>query len=90
VSPRDRLTDLASLLIVLAGIALFLVGAARLREISKLSWQHPGPPGQSALAAADRARYLSNAGMALTLLGCAVGVGGAVRHARSARAVVVS
>jgi uncharacterized membrane protein YidH (DUF202 family) len=83
VSRRDRLTDLASLLIILAGIALFLGGAWRLREISQVTREHPFPRGHSALRAADQARYVSNTGMLLTVLGCVVGIGGAVRHARS-------
>ena len=48
-------------------------------EISKLSYRHPGPPSQSALAAADRARYLAYAGVAIILGGCVVGVAGAIR-----------
>jgi hypothetical protein len=82
VSRRDRLTDLAALILILAGIALYLDGTARLRAISAYSYRHPGPPGQSALAAADRARYESNGGIALAIAGCIVGVGSAIRHAR--------
>jgi hypothetical protein len=82
VSRRDRLTDLAALVIILAGIALYLDGTARLRAISGLSYQHPGPRGQSALAAADRARYESNGGISLAIAGCIVGVGSAIRHSR--------
>jgi len=54
VSRRDRLTDLAALVLILAGIALYLDGTARLRAISAYSYQHPGPRGQSALTAADQ------------------------------------
>jgi hypothetical protein len=82
VSRRDRLTDLAALVIILAGIALYLDGTARLRAIGQLSYQHPGPRGQSALAAADRARYESNAGIALAVAGALVGVSSALSHAR--------
>ena len=82
VSRRDRLTDLAALIIILAGIALYLDGSARLRAISAYSYRNPGPRGQSALAAADRARYESNGGIALAIAGCIVGVGSAIRHAR--------
>jgi hypothetical protein len=82
VSRRDRLTDLAALFIMLAGIALHLDGSARLRAIAALSYEHPGPPGQSALAAADRARNESYAGLAVAVAGCVVGVASAIRHAR--------
>ena len=82
VSRRDRLTDLAALVLILAGIALYLDGTARLRAISTYSYQHPGPRGQSALTAADHARYESNGGISLAVAGCLVGVFSAVRHAR--------
>jgi hypothetical protein len=82
VSRRDRLTDLAALVLILAGIALYLDGAARLRAISAYSYQHPGPRGQSALVAADHARYEANGGIALAAAGCLVGVVSALRHAR--------
>ena len=82
VSRRDRLTDLAALLLLLAGIAIGLHAGMRLGGIAKLSYQHPGPAGQSALAAADRARYESYAGIGVAILGCVVGVASALRHAR--------
>lgn len=82
VSRRDRLTDLAALVLILLGIALYLDAAARLRVISAYSYQHPGPRGRSALAAADRARYESYGGLVLAVAGCAVGVFSAARHAR--------
>jgi hypothetical protein len=82
VSRRDRLTDLAGLVLILAGIALYLDAGARLRTISGYSYQNPMPHRQSALAAADRARFESYGGLALAVLGCAVGVASAVRHAR--------
>jgi uncharacterized membrane protein YedE/YeeE len=82
VSRRDRFTDLAALVLILAGIALYLNGTARLRAISELSYQHPGPRGQSALEAADHARYESNGGIALAIAGCIVGVGSALSHSR--------
>ena len=82
VSRRDRLTDLAALVLILAGIALYLDGTARLRAISAYSYRHPGPRGQSALAAADHARHEANGGMALAAAGCLVGVFSALRHAR--------
>ena len=88
VSRRDRLTDLAGLVIILAGIALYLDAGARLRTISGYSYGNPMPFGQSALAAADWARRESYGGLALAVLGCAVGVASAVRHARSARPLV--
>jgi hypothetical protein len=82
VSRRDRLTDLAALVLILAGIALYLDGTARLRAISAYTYQHPGPRGQSALAAADHARQESNLAMGLAAAGCLLGVFSAVRHAR--------
>jgi hypothetical protein len=88
VSRRDRLTDLAALVLILAGIALYLDAGVRLRAISTLSYQHPGPPGQSALAAADWARRESYGGLGLTMLGCVVGVGSALRHAQARRLAV--
>jgi hypothetical protein len=82
VSRRDRLTDLTALLIIVLGVALYLDGTQRLQAISRLSYRNPGRRGESALAAADRARYESNAGLAFVAAGCLVGVGSAVRHAR--------
>jgi hypothetical protein len=82
VSRRDRLTDLAALVLILAGIALYLDGTAQLRAISAYSYRRPGPRGQSALAAADHARYESNGGMILVAAGCFAGVYSAFRHAR--------
>ena len=88
VSRRDRLTDLAGLVIILAGIALYLDAGARLRTISGYSYQNPMPFGQSALAAADAARRESYGGLALAVLGCGVGVFSALRHARRGRPVI--
>jgi hypothetical protein len=85
VSRRDRLTDLAALLLILAGIALYLDAGVRLRTISTYSYGHPGPRGQSALAAADWARRESYGALGLAALGCVVGVASAVRHARGTR-----
>lgn len=80
VSRRDRLTDLAALVLLLAGIALYVDASARMRAISAYSYKHPGPRGESALAAADRARYESYGGLGLAFLGCAVGVASALNH----------
>ena len=88
VSRRDRFVDLAALALILAGIALYLYGTRRLREITKLSYQHPGPQGLSQRTVADHARYECNAGIGLAIAGCVVGVAAAVRHARGRRAVV--
>jgi hypothetical protein len=79
VSRRARLLDLAALGTILFGAALCLVSNSQMTEISKLSFKHPGPPSQSALAAADRARYLAYAGVAIIVAGCVVGVAGAIR-----------
>jgi hypothetical protein len=80
VSRRARLLDLAALACILFGAAVCLVSNSQLTEIAKLSFKHPGPPSQSALAAADRARYLAYAGVAIIVAGCVVGVAGAIRH----------
>jgi hypothetical protein len=79
VTRRDRLVDLAALLLILAGVATYLDGAARLREIARLSFRHPGPQGVRQLDVADRARYESNGGMALIGVGALVGVASALR-----------
>lgn len=80
VSRRDRLFDLAGLVLILAGIALYLDAGARLWTITTYSYQRPGPLG--ALVAADRARYESYFGLGFVVLGCAVGVASAFRHTR--------
>ena len=78
----DRIADLAALLLILAGIALYLDGTSRLRAISLLSYRHPAAPGVSALHSADLARWTANGGIALAIAGCAVGVASAVRAHR--------
>jgi|GEM_PF-4250811 len=82
VSRRARLVDLGSLACILAGAALCYAASLRLQEIGKLSYRHPGPRSESALAAADHARYLAYGGIGLIITGCAIGVGGAIRLAR--------
>jgi hypothetical protein len=84
---RDRLVDIAALLLIAGGVALYLWSAGRFNEIARLSYAHPGPPGSSALAAADRARYASYAGLGLVVAGLATGAAGAVIHRRAGRAV---
>jgi len=79
VTRRDRLVDLAALLLIVAGTALYLYGTVRLKEIAQLTWRHPGPLGVKQLDAADRARYACNGGMALVVVGAVVGVWSAVR-----------
>ena len=80
VSRRDRLVDLSALLLIVVGAALYVVAAVKLHGISLYSRTNPGPPG--ALDAADRARYLSYAGLALVAAGACVGVVAAGLHAR--------
>ena len=80
VSRRDRLVDLTALLLILAGATLYLVAAAKLHTISQYSRTNPGPPG--ALVAADQARYLSYAGLALVAVGACTGAMAAGLHAR--------
>ena len=80
VSRRDRLVDLSALLLIVAGSALYLLAAVKLHDISLYSRTNPGPPG--ALVAADQARYLSYAGVALVGVGACIGVVAAGLHAR--------
>ena len=90
VTRNARLVDLASLVCILAGAALCYAASLRFREIGALSYQHPGPRNESALAAADRARYLAYGGVVLIVAGCAVGVGGAISVARRKRQPVAT
>jgi hypothetical protein len=78
VSRRDRQVDLAAIVIIAAGGALWLCSVAWLYTISQYSKANPGPPG--ALVAADQARYTSYAGVMLVALGCLVGVYAAAAH----------
>ena len=85
VTRKARLLDLACLLCILLGGAMGYVASNRLQEISKLSYRHPGPRTESALAAADHARYLAYGGVGLVILGCVIGAGGAIQGARRSR-----
>jgi hypothetical protein len=90
VSRRDRQADVAALLIIAVGAALYIFAAARLHTISLYSRTNPGPRG--AIVAADRARYTSYAGLVLVSLGCLVSIAAAALHQwrrRSASAVSV-
>jgi hypothetical protein len=80
VSRRDRQIDLGALLLIVVGVALYIVAATKLHAISLYSRTNPGPPG--ALVAADHARYASYVGVALITAGCVVGVIAAGLHAR--------
>lgn len=82
VTRQARLLDLACLLFILVGAGMGYVASTRLQEISKLSFRHPGPRSESALTAADHARYLAYGGVALVILGCVIGAGGAIHGAR--------
>jgi hypothetical protein len=86
VSRAARLVDLASLVCILVGAVLCYSASLRFQEIGKLSYKQPGPRSESALAAADRARYLAYGGVVLIVAGCAVGVGGAISVARRRKA----
>ena len=72
--------DFGALLLIVGGVVLYLVAAAKLNIISQYSRTNPGPPG--ALVAADRARYLSYAGLGLVAVGACVGVVAAGLHVR--------
>ena len=76
--------DFGALLLIVGGVAVYLVAAAKLNTISQYSRTNPGPPG--ALDAADRARYLSYAGLGLVALGACIGVVAAGLHVRRRRA----
>jgi NADH:ubiquinone oxidoreductase subunit 2 (subunit N) len=78
VSRRDRQADLAAIVIIAAGAAVWLFAVAWLYTISQYSKTNPGPPG--ALVAADQARYTSYAGVVLIAVGCFVGVCAAAVH----------
>jgi hypothetical protein len=80
VSRRDRYVDLAALLIIVIGLALYLDSSSRFHAILAFSFEHPGPRGQSQLAAADRARYESYGALALAIFGCVTGAVSALRH----------
>ena len=80
VSRRARQFDIGALLLIVAGVIVYLIAAARLQVISQYSRTNPGPPG--ALEAADRARYASYAGVALVVLGASIGVVAAGLHVR--------
>lgn len=82
VTRRARLLDLAALACILAGAALCALASGRLTEIGKLSYRSPGPPNQSQLDAADRARYIAYAGVGLIVIGCGVAVVGVIGHSR--------
>lgn len=90
VTRRDRFADLAALILIAAGTALFLRSLLRLQEISRLTYAHPGPRGSSALHAADLARYGSNAGAGLIIAGVVVAVVSALRHRRRGGSSAVS
>ena len=74
--------DLTALACIVAGALVCLMANARLTEISQLTYRHPGPPNVSQLAEADNARYLAYGGVALVIVGCIVGVTGALHLAR--------
>ncbi|MDB4878701.1 MAG: hypothetical protein JWL60_147 [Gemmatimonadetes bacterium] len=79
ITRRDRLVDLAALVLLVAGVLLYVDGTSRLRSIMQLSYRQPGPRGVRQLDRADRARYECNAGIALAILGCVVGAVSAAR-----------
>ena len=82
VTRQARLLDLACLLFILIGGGMGYAASSRLEEIGKLSYKHPGPRSQSALTAADHARYLAYGGVAFVVIGCVIGAGGAIQGAR--------
>lgn len=80
VSRRDRFVDLVALLLILIGIALYFDSSSRFHAIMAFSYRHPGPRGQSQLAAADWARYEYYAALGTAVLGGIIGVVSAARH----------
>ena len=85
VSRAARIVDVIALVLIAGGGAIFVTALGQFREVAKLSYRHPGPPNQSALAAADQARYLAYGSVVMVLLGCVVAVLGAIRVARAKR-----
>lgn len=79
ITRRDRMVDVAALVLILLGVGLYMDGTLRLRAITQLSYQQPGPRGVRQLDMADRARHECNAGIALTVIGAAVGAASAWR-----------
>jgi len=86
VTRAARVLDLACLACILAGGLLGYAASLRLQEIGKLSYRHPGPRNESALAAADRARYMAYAGVTLVVIGCLAAAGGAINVTRRTHA----
>jgi len=82
VLKHDRIVDVVALVFILLGVAFYADSQRRFHDITSYSWKHPGPRGTSQLVAADHARYEANTAFGLIALGAAVGVTGAVRHAR--------
>ncbi len=85
LSRRDRLVDLAALILIVVGAALCFISSGRLHEIGQLSYRHPGPRTESALAAADRARYVAYGGAGLIVVGLTTAAGSAMGVARRKR-----
>lgn len=85
ITRRDRFIDLAALLVILIGIGLYLDGTSRLSAITRYTYRHPAPRGVRQLDVADNARYESNAGIALAVLGCAAGAASAALVVRRNR-----
>ena len=82
ITRSDRIADVAALLLIIAGVALYLDGTSRLRDIGEFSYRRPGARGVSALHTADLARRTANGGIGLAIGGCVAGVASAVRAAR--------
>jgi hypothetical protein len=76
VSRKARLFDLAALAGILIGALLCWISNGQLKDISRYSYQHPGPPSVSQLTAADHARYLAYGGLSVIAAGIAIGVAG--------------
>lgn len=84
VSRRDRQIDIAALLLIVLGTALYLGARARMLDIAqRYSWRQPGPAG--AVTLVDQAMNLTYAGVALIVVGCSVAAVGALLHSRRRR-----
>lgn len=83
VSAAARLRDAGALLLVVAGIALFAWGNARLRSMA--AGRITTVPARTAVQQAERYEALARIGLGVALLGVGAGFWSYHRYARSRR-----